>query len=849
MNKNKFMKVTAVLILFLMVFQLNLEGLISNNYSYDAYGSYNSFITSVNATADYTWNNTIPEKFPLPANNNGKLILFDNSHGTTTGQADWVLDGGFSDFADDLVAHGYTVREYRGIDKNGDGAIRYYDDRQSGNVALNEAVITYDGIKNADVFVIAESNRPLTINERAALMQFVNSGKGIYFISDHYNADRNKNTWDSTEVFNGYSRSTSSSYNMGGEYGDLRNPQNASTGWLAENFGVRFRFNAINYTSGLTGIRSSTYSEGITQGVQPILMAAGSTLAVVNGTKAKGIVYFGASDSPTKWSSAVDSGIYFGGENEGPYVAISKPSAGKAAFIGDSSPIEDITPKYKNEETGASKSTHDGYVSAGNAALLSVNIVNWLATPESYIGFDGINHTQGTNTPTPMADVEKNTTQSEPWATPSYDPWNTNTFDYGSYNAPQGPVSGVVSVTGITLTPTSMSLNVGGSQTITATISPSNATNKNVTWSSSNTAVASVSNGVVTANALGTAVITATTQDGGKTATCNVTVTNGTVGDGSWQYPYSVAQAIANQNNTLKTVKGYVVGQPTAASTVITSSFPNDYALALADNPGETDTTKMVYVQIPTSYRSAFGMQSNPGSMGSQIKVTGYLTPYFSPHPGIKSVTAMEELAGQINVTGVTLNQTAISLNVGNTQTLTATVSPSDATDKTVTWSSSNTAVATVSSGVVTAVAQGTAVITVTTADGGKTANCNITVTTAVADGSWQNPYSVAQAIANQNNTLKTVKGYVVGQPTAASTVITSSYPNDYALALADNPGETDTTKMVYVQIPTSYRSTFGMQSNPGSLGNQIKVTGYLTPYFTPHPGVKSVTAMETIAQ
>lgn len=645
MNKNKFMKRTAVLIFFLMTFQLNLGGLINNNFSPQEYGIYNTLTTSVYAATDYTWNNTIPEKLPLPANNNGKLILFDNSHGATTGQADWVLDGGFSDFADDLVANGYIVREYRGVDKNGDGAIRYYDDRLPENIALNEATITYDGIKNADVFVIAEANRPLTISERGALMQFVNSGKGIYFVSDHYNADRNMNTWDSTEVFNGYSRSTGSSYNMGGEYGDLRNPQNANLGWLSENFGIRFRFNAINWTPGLTGIRSSTDSEGITEGVQPILMAAGSTLAVVDGTKAKGIVYFGASDAPTKWTSAADQGIYFGGENEGPYVAISKPGLGKAAFIGDSSPIEDITPKYKNEGTGNVKSTYNGYISAGNAALLSVNIVDWLATPESYIGFDDVNHTQGINTPIPMADVEKNITQAEPWATPTYDPWNTNTFAYGSYNAPQGPISTVISVTGITLTPTAMSLNVGSTQTITANITPSDATNKTVIWTSNNTAVATVSNGVVTANAIGTAVITATTQDGGKTAACNVTVTEGTVADGSWLYPYSVAQAIVNQNNTLKTVKGYVVGQPTSESTVITSSFPNDYALALADNPGETDTTKMIYVQIPTAYRSTFGMQSNPGSLGSQIIGTGYLTPYFTPHPGIKSVTLMERIA------------------------------------------------------------------------------------------------------------------------------------------------------------------------------------------------------------
>ncbi len=82
--------------------------------------------------------------------------------------------------------------------------------------------------------------------------------------------------------------------------------------------------------------------------------------------------------------------------------------------------------------------------------------------------------------------------------------------------------------------------------------------------------------------------------------------------------------------------------------------------------------------------------------------------------------------------TGVTLNQTAASLNIGETVQLTATVSPSTATDKTVTWSSSNNSVATVSAnGLVTAHAAGAATITVTTNSGGKTASCTVTVTAA----------------------------------------------------------------------------------------------------------------------
>ena len=224
--------------------------------------------------APYTWNKDIPEKKPQ-GQGNGKLVLFDVSHGGTSGNSDWVLDGGFSDFADDLVKRGYTVREYRGVDKDGDGIIRFYDDRDGSE--KNEAVITFEAIKDADVIVFAESNRPFTEEELKALRRYVDSGKGIFFISDHYNADRNLNTWDSTEVFNGYNRCDASKYNMGYPYGDLRNPKDANAGWLAKNFGVRFRFNAIDCKQGVSDIVSPEKAEGLTTGVEPILIAAGGT--------------------------------------------------------------------------------------------------------------------------------------------------------------------------------------------------------------------------------------------------------------------------------------------------------------------------------------------------------------------------------------------------------------------------------------------------------------------------------------------------------------------------------------------------------------------------------------------
>ncbi len=82
-----------------------------------------------------------------------------------------------------------------------------------------------------------------------------------------------------------------------------------------------------------------------------------------------------------------------------------------------------------------------------------------------------------------------------------------------------------------------------------------------------------------------------------------------------------------------------------------------------------------------------------------------------------------------VPVQSVSLDKTTLDLNVGENATLVATVLPENADDKTITWSSSNTAVATVdATGKVTAVAAGEAVITVTTTDGGKTATCSVKV-------------------------------------------------------------------------------------------------------------------------
>lgn len=81
-----------------------------------------------------------------------------------------------------------------------------------------------------------------------------------------------------------------------------------------------------------------------------------------------------------------------------------------------------------------------------------------------------------------------------------------------------------VPVTEVSLDKTSAELDVGGTLTLTATVAPDTATNKNVSWSSNNENVATVENGTVTAVAAGTADITVKTADGGKEAACTITV-------------------------------------------------------------------------------------------------------------------------------------------------------------------------------------------------------------------------------------------------------------------------------------------------------------------------------------
>lgn len=364
-----------------------------------------------------------PAPILTPVQSNGYKVLFDNNHGQTAGQSDWVIDGAFSDFADALVAEGYTVEEFR----------------KDGPLTIND-------LNEYDVFVIPEAQIPFKASEQEAIATYAEQGGGVFFIADHYNADRNLNRWDSNEIMNGWRRGAYENPILGmstAEASALTGVESST--WLSDEFGVEFRYNAINHTVG-NQVVATTDSFGVTEGINEVSIHAGSTLAITDPNIVKGIVYLpdGLTEGENKWANAVDQGVYAGGGvEEGPFVAIGKKELGKSAFIGDSSPVEDVTPKYRNEETGRVKTTYDGFIADDNGELL-INIIHWLADEEDYVSFNETSIAIDSPTPRLVMEQPLNSEEilGEPWRQPDlgYLWYDTSTFAEGAYGSDVAPL-------------------------------------------------------------------------------------------------------------------------------------------------------------------------------------------------------------------------------------------------------------------------------------------------------------------------------------------------------------------------------------------------------------------------
>ena len=267
-----------------------------------------------------------------------------------------------------------------------------------------------------------------------------------------------------------------------------------------------------------------------------------------------------------------------------------------------------------------------------------------------------------------------------------------------------------IRVTGVSMSRTNITLKEGESEYITITVSPSTATNKYLMLSSSNTHVATIDAfGKITANGAGTAVITAVTVDGNYETACKVTVTSSKV----------IPTNISLNKESMQLSKGN-------SETLIATVYP------------ENATNKSI---IWSSSNTKVATVSSTGKVTAVETGTAVITAKSAS--GDKLATCSVVVISVVN--NVSLNKSNITIKEGEIATLVATITPADAANKLVTWSSSNKNVATVdSAGKVTAVGAGTATITVKTKDGGKTAVCKVTVKTPVTGVSITNKKDVA---------------------------------------------------------------------------------------------------------
>ena len=327
----------------------------------------------------------------------------------------------------------------------------------------------------------------------------------------------------------------------------------------------------------------------------------------------------------------------------------------------------------------------DGVTSIGEGAYLRCSRLTSIALPNSIIsiGNDAFEDC------TALKDVYYSGTE-EQWDSIHIGGFGNNTLKNATIHFQS---SGNIKVSGISLDRSSISVSIGSSEQLNASVKPENAQNKTVHWESSNPAVASISAGLVTAKSKGTAIITARTDDGGYTATCTVTVSQPVTG-------------ISLNQLSISIIKG------------------KTYQLSASIQPSGASNRNVTW----SSSNSNIATVSSSGKVSAKAAGTATIT--VTTKDGSKTAKCTVTVKNEpIKVTGVSLNRSQITLFAGKSENLTAAVKPSNAANKGITWQSSNTNVATVDSGGrITARAEGTATITVKTNDNGKTAKCTVTV-------------------------------------------------------------------------------------------------------------------------
>ncbi len=276
-------------------------------------------------------------------------------------------------------------------------------------------------------------------------------------------------------------------------------------------------------------------------------------------------------------------------------------------------------------------------------------------------------------------------------------------------------------VKSISLTKKSVSIDINKTEKLNYVLEPKNASNQSVTWKSSDPNIVTVdSNGVIFGRSPGNAVITVTTNDGGRQASVSVTVKNVVIPvTGVSLNDNFVTLAIGSSETLVATVK------PSNAINKQVTWFSNNPSVALVDANG---TVKAISEGV-----AVVTVTTVDGAKTDKATIT----------------------VKRVPVSSVSLNKTSATISIGSSEKIIATVNPSNATNKNVSWSSNNPSVASVDNdGTVHAVSLGTTTIVVTTKDGSKTAKATVTVTPVMVSSVTLNKTSETAYINGNNSKI-----------------------------------------------------------------------------------------------
>ena len=305
-------------------------------------------------------------------------------------------------------------------------------------------------------------------------------------------------------------------------------------------------------------------------------------------------------------------------------------------------------------------------------------------------------------------------------------------FSFSSYAA----------ATNIRMNISQATIQSGGQYQLSAIITPSDAS-KSLRWTSSNPNVATVNNnGLVTGRSSGTSTITCTTTDGSNLSTsCTITVA---------QLITSISMQGSLEMNT-----------------------GNTYRLSVSISPASATGKSLKW----NSSNGNVATVSSDGTVTAKSPGTANIT-CVTTDGSKKSATCTVTV--KQGVTGITLNKTSATIGVGNSTQLTANVSPSNATNKSVKWNSSNTGVATVNgNGQVTGVGVGTTTITCRSSDGNATASCTVTVANVSSGNSGSSGNTSGTAKPNQGNQNNSSPVSPAPSLNSSENVINENIPED----------------------------------------------------------------------